>query len=355
MKPALFALPFALALAAPPVLAAGAGTPLPGLGADLGQVSVSGLSSGAFMAAQIATAYSSMFKGVGIIAGGPYDCASTYPAQSPLVNASTVCMQPASPSAGPDAVVSWRSAQRRAQEGQIDAVANLARQRVYLFSGAADPVVKTTVVNPAEKFYLLAGVPLSAIRYVKNLAAGHAILTARADDSPCGETRAPYMNNCGFSQAAELLQHLAGPGAKPAAMGALTGQIIQFDQHEFIQGLRSSMDDKAYAYVPAACREQSCAVHVVFHGCQQGASQVGERFYGHAGYNEYADTNRMIVLYPQVRPSGVIPPNPKGCWDFWGYSGEDQRRPDFQTRGAPQMAAVMAMLKRLGQPRATAP
>ena len=83
MKPILLALPFSLALAAYPVLAAGVAAPLPGLGADLSQVSVSGLSSGAFMAAQIATAYSATFKGVGVIAGGPYDALRPIPGNRP--------------------------------------------------------------------------------------------------------------------------------------------------------------------------------------------------------------------------------------------------------------------------------
>jgi poly(3-hydroxybutyrate) depolymerase len=39
-------------------------------------ISVSGLSSGGFMAAQLGVAYSDIFtKGFGVFAGGPYDCA----------------------------------------------------------------------------------------------------------------------------------------------------------------------------------------------------------------------------------------------------------------------------------------
>ena len=44
---------------------------LPALGADLTRTSVSGISSGGFMAAQIATVYSSRIIGAGIIAAGP--------------------------------------------------------------------------------------------------------------------------------------------------------------------------------------------------------------------------------------------------------------------------------------------
>ncbi|WP_235580933.1 hypothetical protein [Pseudorhodoferax sp. Leaf265] len=36
------------------------------------------------------------------------------------------------------------------------------------------------------------------------------------------------------------------------------------------------------------------------------------------GFNRWADTNRLIVLYPQVARSGASPFNPKGCWDWWG-------------------------------------
>src|SRR3954468_24592473 len=49
--------------------------PLAGYNAAIGESSISGISSGAFMAVQFATAWSSLIKGVGIVAGGPYWCA----------------------------------------------------------------------------------------------------------------------------------------------------------------------------------------------------------------------------------------------------------------------------------------
>ena len=51
--------------------------PLPALGADLTQTTVSGLSSGAYMAGQFQIAYSQLVIGAGIVAGGPYACAET--------------------------------------------------------------------------------------------------------------------------------------------------------------------------------------------------------------------------------------------------------------------------------------
>jgi len=50
---------------------------LPALGADIAETSVSGLSSGAYMAGQIEVAHSSQIVGAGIVAGGPFACAET--------------------------------------------------------------------------------------------------------------------------------------------------------------------------------------------------------------------------------------------------------------------------------------
>ena len=48
---------------------------LRGYNAPVGESSISGVSSGAFMAVQFGTAWSSIIKGVGVVAGGPYWCA----------------------------------------------------------------------------------------------------------------------------------------------------------------------------------------------------------------------------------------------------------------------------------------
>ena len=57
-----------------------------------------------------------------------------------------------------------------------------------------------------------------------------------------------------------------------------------------------------------------------------------------------ADTNKFIVLYPQI---ATMPLNPQACWDWWGYTGHD-----YLTKEAPQIVAVYRMLTRLGEPRA---
>lgn len=304
------------------------------------------------MAAQLGTAYSSRFIGVGVIAAGPYYCAGTYPALTPLQNATATCMSPVNAAVGPLPAVSLSNARYFAHRDWIDDVEYLARQRVYVFSGTNDQTVKPLVAATVPTYYSLAQTPPANIVYRHDVNAGHAIIVNNPQAVPCSTTHSPYINNCGFEQSQELLAHIYPGSTAPATNRQ--GKIVSFDQAEFVKGRRSSMDQTAYAYIPADCEQGGCKVHVALHGCQQGAAVIGDRFYNGTGYNQYADTNRTIVVYPQAVPSNGIPFNPKGCWDFWGYSDDNPAQRTFYTRNAPQMAAIVAMLDRLGQPLAAA-
>ena len=61
-------------------------------------------------------------------------------------------------------------------------------------------------------------------------------------------------------------------------------------------------------------------------------------FVRRAGYLAAADAGNVVVLFPQVEPS-FQPLNPNGCWDWWGYEGED-----YATRNGVQLRAVRAMI-----------
>lgn len=99
--------------------------------------------------------------------------------------------------------------------------------------------------------------------------------------------------------------------------------------------------------MPTVCTQANahCKVHVAIHGCGQSAQSVGDKFVTDTGYNEWADTNQLLILYPQVNKS-VIPYNPSGCWDWWGYTGAD-----YATKSSVQMTAILGMVKRLTQTR----
>ncbi len=70
----------------------------------------------------------------------------------------------------------------------------------------------------------------------------------------------------------------------------------------------------------------------------------GTTFVRHAGYAAWADTNRIVVLFPQaVSIPGL---NPNGCWDWWGYTDEN-----YANRNGVQIAALRAMVDRIASGR----
>ncbi len=134
---------------------------LPKLGADLAATSVSGLSSGAYMAGQIQVAHAKDIVGAGIVAGGPYACAESpasriFPFWPTAVaqNGTQALYQCMKTSLGePDPVRSAERAKELAEDGAIDPIAGLAADNVYLFSGKEDDTVKLAVVQAAKRFY----------------------------------------------------------------------------------------------------------------------------------------------------------------------------------------------------------
>lgn len=320
---------------------------LPALGLNLEKTSVSGLSSGAFMTSQFYMANSDIMVGAGIIAGGPYLCAQSYAFQPYVVNATSTCMNPLTKSVGPNTPVLVDKTKQLSKSNLIDNVENIVDDRIYIFSGKADHVVTTTVVDQTEQFFLNLGVSANNIDYNHSVDAGHSIITNNKRDSECDLTQPPFINDCDFEQSQRILSHIYN-GIKPP-VSKIKGKIIEFDQTEFVDSPYTSMSKSGYAYVPDQCNYKSCKLHVVFHGCLQGAEVIGDKYYATTGYNEIADSNDIVMLYPQVQPSNMNPTNPQGCWDFWGYSIPDNPKPDYFSKNAPQIKAVSAMVKRLAE------
>ncbi|CAF4681230.1 unnamed protein product, partial [Rotaria sp. Silwood2] len=102
----------------------------------------------------------------------------------------------------------------------------------------------------------------------------------------------------------------------------------------------ASFDDEGFIYFPSACANgKRCSIHVALHGCQQGKHAAGDVFSTKAGYLEVAELNDIIMIFPQVRKSLMLPTNPMGCWDWWGYS-----EVYYATQKAPQMRAIKSMI-----------
>lgn len=334
-----------------------------------GESSVSGLSSGAFMTVQLHLAHSSSFAGAGIIAGGPYRCAESFRAAAALAQdayiegALYICMNPLVPQVGPNAQKLADLAHETAKARQIDAIDNLSDDRIYIFTGSEDQVVYSDVVQRTRQFYEKLGVKPSNISYDDSVPAGHSIITDNPEDSALSTNQPPYINNGGFMQSHDILNHIY-TDLKPASK-KLSGKMVRFDQTEFFGNQpRASMSKFGYAYIPKEVEEGASArVHIALHGCKQGYNYTdyvygrpdianqppyGDRYFTSTGYNHIADSNNIIVLYPQAEGSDGMTQNPDGCWDWWGYTSEDPHQPDYYSRDAIQIKAIHSMLERLG-------
>ena len=306
---------------------------LPAISVEPGSLTVSGVSSGGYMAVQYQVAYSGSVAGAGIVAAGPWYCA-----QNSVATALGSCMKGEDPA--PDVPALVAAAREAAQQGTIDDTDGLAPDRVWVFHGTKDDRVMRPVSDALVAFYR-EFIPESQIDYEDDIPAAHGFPTLD-EGVACDMASEPWLNDCDFDAAGQLLQHLYGPLKPPA--GFPESSLREFDQGHYADGALPSMARTGYVYVPKRCAEGAeCRVHVAFHGCRQGTSFVGRAFVRNAGYNGWAEANDIVVLYPQATRSLVSPLNPQGCWDWWGYTG-----PDYATRSGAQLAIVHRMLEALG-------
>ncbi|HEY0699823.1 MAG TPA: PHB depolymerase family esterase [Micromonospora sp.] len=308
-------------------------TPVPGsLGTyDVSSVYVAGVSSGGYLATQLQVAYSARIRGAAIFAAGPYYCAQNNASQ-----ALYGCMD----NIWPTYLSSLESYTRSwASYGWIDPVGNLAGQPVWVSHGRNDSTIKESVTTDLVRYYQDLG---ASAQYDSTSSAGHAWVTPYGTGT-CSATASPYLNNCGTDPQNAFLRKLFGSVTAPNT-GPLGGSLISFSQNTFaVNGYANglSMGNTGFAYIPASCAAgQSCRLLVALHGCLQGYGAVGTAFVDRANLNQYADTNRMIVLYPQAI---ATPVNPNGCWDWWGYLGAT----NYPIKGGAQVETVMNMVRRL--------
>jgi len=289
-------------------------------------VTVGGLSSGGYFAVQFQVAFSGSISGAAIFAGGPYYCA-----QDSLSNALVYCMGSLTPTTA--TLVS--QAKSFASKGYIDPVVNMKSQAAYIFSGTNDFTVKQDVVKTLVAFY--AAFSLANLTTNFGMAAGHGYPTVSYGVS-CSSTMSPYLTKCNYDGAGASLEKLYG-SLKPMGQ-AKDSNIIEFAQSAFTKVAPSSisMGPNGYVYVPTSCQNKElCKLHVQFHGCQQTIGDIGKIYYTETGLNDWAETNNIIVLYPQVQDTFLS--NPNGCWDWWGYTSSS-----YAWKTGSQMVAVKAMI-----------
>jgi len=294
------------------------------------RVTVSGFSSGGYMANQMHLAHPEEIEGAAIFSAGPWGCAI-----KGLSHAMMSCMKTTLQMASLDErMVMLHKASR---SGTIGDPALLVDDPVYIFLGQADTVVAPAVTESLIGFYqkLVASYNLR-VTTLPNAAHGFPTLQT---DAKCGSPSSSHLQNCNFDGAGEAFTTLYGQLKPPSDENQLSGEIFEFGQAPFFEG--RGMLDRGYLYIPASCKDanNSCQLHVALHGCDQSVEVAGDSFIHNSGFNRWADSNNIVVLYPQATKSLT---NPKGCWDWWGYEKEP-----FFSRSNPQITAIIDIINQL--------
>lgn len=318
---------------------------LPQLALAPREISVSGLSSGAAMAMQLHLAHSAVIGGAGILAGVPASCALAEGLWENYLwaNASRAlarCMD-AQPGEIPVAELAARL-RRWAQAGRIDPLGGLAAARVWLLAGRSDATVLAPAMEAVAQLYRMLA-PQAEVAFERDVPVGHGWPTEAPDPDPadaidtCARTAAPFLNPCRYPATRRMLAFLTGRAAQPAA----TGRLLRFAQAA--QARAAGMGEHGWLVLPPRI-DADTRLHIAFHGCRQGAQCLGDLFVRETGFLDLAGAYNLVVLLPQATHGWL---NPRGCWDWWGYTeawrfgGAD--RYDFATRCGAQIQAVMRM------------
>lgn len=314
---------------------------LPALSAHEDRNSVVGVSSGGYMAMQLAIAWPERFKGVGVLAAGPWGCA-----QGSLSLALNQCMMTRR---GEPALAELDARWARyAAEGHVGSEAARGDLRAYVWHGEADDVVDPVLGDLLAEQLRQWLADEEQLKVARSEETGHGWpvrLPSASGTAPealggCRQGGGSHVLACDEDIAGEMMAWLHPERSAASPEGQ--GELVAFAQGEFdAKGLA----DTGYVYVPAGCDNGKCGVTVALHGCQMSVEAIGETFVRHTGLNAWADRHQQIVLYPQAESSLA---NPQGCWDWWGFAESTwQLSPLHDTREGEQVSALAAMLERL--------
>lgn len=304
---------------------------LHGRGAKATEITLSGLSAGAFFAVQFHMAYAEIVDGSASIAGGAYWCSMG------SANAAVdQCMK-----GKVSGEISLERYYKEMSAGRIAGKDYLTGDRAFIFSGVNDILVARGTSLELEKF-MTSLLGEGQVEAIYDSPAGHGLPTLHYG-APCQAREyfnSPWLLDCDLDGAGMMLTSLMPELEAPKNLAS--GKLYIFDQRPFIKSMMSSLANFGHVFIPESCEKGGCRIHVALHGCDQDPLTIGQAFVAKGGYNEWALANKLIILYPAAKKSYFAPLNPLGCFDWWGYTGSD-----FHTRGGTQMKAIYSMIKAL--------
>ena len=290
------------------------------------QITVSGLSSGAYMAGQYHQAHAEQVKGVALIAGGPVYCA-----QNSLGLALEHCFN--KETSAPDLKTIEDYLQSARSTGELAPLTAMQDDKVWILNGSKDTTVYPQLGQLLFTQYSKWLKPEN-MAYISDKPFAHTFPTDNTALAACDTSSSPFLANCQYDAAGALLRHLLGHLNAKAASSS--GTMLTLDQHQLSTAAKDTLSQHGYLYVPASCAKgESCHLHLSLHGCKQNYDAVGDAFIRNTGLNQYADSNNLVVFYPQTTASSINPFNPNACWDWWGYTGDN-----YATRSGKQIQAL---------------
>ena len=301
-------------------------------------ITISGLSSGGYMAGQFHIAHSKHIKAVGIFSAGPYYCS-----RGEVKRALEDC------TVKPENLDNRYLLEKSVEFQQLDLIDNLSNirnQNVFIFSGLLDTRVFPEVSRKLNDYYL----SLDAnVNYLSIEDSEHAFPTDIKSNNQCSYRGSPFINYCKHNGALSCLSHLLPHKSLEANTDKVFKEdnLIKIDQSKYFKE-EISMNDIAYVYIPDSCKAKKCDLHVVFHGCRQTLEDIGKDYMLKTGYLDLAERLDLVMLFPQAKISQTSPSNPLGCWDYWGYNEEDKVVEKlFATKKGKQISAVWNMINDL--------
>jgi len=230
----------------------------------------------------------------------------------------------------------------RAKNGKIDDPSNLRHTPVILFNGRNDNMVykKVMVETHAQ---LSEFIDEDKITTNFQTTAGH---VWSIDHGRCRCGQCPYgafenldccqVNNCAYDLSGDFMRATYGKSVQPRVVASST--LYWINQWEYWTAGRpenSTVMEWMIAYVPKSCEASpsSCKLHVNYHGCVTPTWRGRILWTQSIDLNEYAESNGMVVLYPQAQGSER---SGEGCWNWEAY-GDDA---NFDTREGKQLGMV---------------
>jgi len=310
---------------------------------SLASVTISGISSGGFMAAQMGVIYSSQFSGVGTVAGGFYFCAQNHlqdkqklaqqwkiydlslfqthfdaskmmeghpneaiqlSQNNPMYQAVGICLQNPQKSEIKQGIIEENKTQ-----GLIEAPEQIQAQKIFLYQGSSDTVVNPAMLDKLKEFYRDLKVPDANVKVVQSLG-GHNFPTDRPLEKLCTAQAFPYISSCHMDVAGDILKHLSGqPNLVRSADREKNKKNLYRVKQGLPEGSQASRPNSVatYGYLAASnrCLEDpsQCSVHVALHGCEMSDSfdpQFDQRYlkYAKRGYMRMRTKAQMYPLSP---------------------------------------------------------